>query len=1062
MSKFLVKISGRFSIRTLLIFFTVALIFLIITVLTVFTILHSRKILQENSDREISLALKQSSDNLESFLELRKANLEVWGAQPIVEIFFSNPELRVLTEPGIQSFFSKIAAKDTWLESILLADQGKILYDRSNDKNAVENWFSSTAQTRQFLLNPDLPYFVHEFPFTSEGTKTILFIKRSFVKNNLAVPGKYLLAMIDLEALQDSLLHAVKIGANGFVFIFAQQQNEQLWIPKKIGDSPFMQEFAQVHPLWAPWQTSPLRTRSFSLKINHMSPYPLALAGVSSLNDIKTTLTSLVWTLISAGLLVLVFGICVTLVLSYTISRPLFELLTSVKHVELNKLRSIRKCSNVLFYTEIDILQKAFASMVDKLIGSKNELEKRNEELKILEQSLRMQRNYLHTTLSSIGEGVITTDQETNITFINPVAKQMLNCTEEQAVNTPLANLFIIADEKTRVRIENPVDKIIESGNILALTNSILLLTNDGREIPIDSCGAPIRDEDENLYGVVLVFRDVSIRRNAEKLRQANEERFRLLFENNPVSIWLKDLSGIKNLFDDLKKQGVGDIEDYMINHPDFLPQCIDLARIVDVNQTTLELYEAETKAIFFEGIKKGSPPESEAFFARELVDLWNGKNSIRMESIITTMTGKIRNVAINCNVVADYEDTFAQVLFSITDITEQKKLEERLYQAQKMETIGTLAGGVAHDYNNMLSVILGYSELALKKENMEASLRDNLVQIHNAAQRSTEITRQLLAFARKQNISPQILDFNSTLTSMMKMLRRLIGENIDLTWYPSPDALFVKMDPTQIDQLLVNLCVNARDAIIDVGKVTIETAFKTIEEAYCSVHSESFSGDFVMLAVSDNGTGMDRETAGKIFDPFFTTKKKGCGTGMGLATVYGIVKQNDGFINVYSEPGKGTTFKIFLPMVKDRSLDTNRQDSTNVPSSNGETVLLVEDDRPNLQLCIELLEYSGYTVLPADNPYDAINLAKENSDKINLLITDVVMPGMNGRQLSEQLRRIVPDLKILFMSGYTANIIAHRGVLDEGVCFLSKPFSMNDLALKIHEVLGYGEVRGG
>jgi signal transduction histidine kinase len=316
---------------------------------------------------------------------------------------------------------------------------------------------------------------------------------------------------------------------------------------------------------------------------------------------------------------------------------------------------------------------------------------------------------------------------------------------------------------------------------------------------------------------------------------------------------------------DELKKEGIEDIEDYFKKYPETIVNCAELIKILDVNQATLALYEANTKEDLVTGIRNVRTPDWHAFFRNELTGLWNGEDFIQKDVMVKTLSGRERNVAIHCNVVPGFEESLSQVIISMTDITERLKLEEQLFQAQKMETIGTLAGGVAHDYNNMLSVILGYSEMALKIVQPEESLHDNLTEIHKAALRSAEITRQLLAFARKQTISPQILDLNKTVESMLKMLKRLIGENIDLAWCPSPDVLPVKMDPSQIDQILVNLCVNARDAIPDVGKITIETAVEVIDETYCADHAGFVPGNFVMLGVSDSGSGMDRETLPKI-----------------------------------------------------------------------------------------------------------------------------------------------------------------------------------------------------
>jgi two-component system, cell cycle sensor histidine kinase and response regulator CckA len=394
-------------------------------------------------------------------------------------------------------------------------------------------------------------------------------------------------------------------------------------------------------------------------------------------------------------------------------------------------------------------------------------------------------------------------------------------------------------------------------------------------------------------------------------------------------------------------------------------------------------------------------------------------------------------------------------------DITVQKKLETekasieaQLRQAQKMESVGRLAGGVAHDYNNALTAIMGYTELAMMEADPNGPLHADLKEILKASRHAEDITRQLLAFARKQTIAPKVLDLNTNIESMLKMIRRLIGEDIDLVWFPGKNLWPVKMDPSQIDQILANLCVNAKDAIAGVGKITIETSVIVLDEAYCASHRGFVPGEFVLMAISDNGCGMDKETMDNIFEPFFTTKAVDKGTGLGLSTVYGIVKQNKGFINVYSKPGKGTTIKIYLPRNESKAVEIQRERTEQIPQGHGETILLVEDDRSILKLTQKILEGLNYTVFIVDTPKGALSLAKAHTGEIQMLITDVIMPEMNGLELANKLQAIYPSIKRMFMSGYTANAIAHHGVLDEGVHFVQKPFSQADLAKIVRKVL--------
>ncbi|MFO1424335.1 MAG: GAF domain-containing protein [Candidatus Competibacteraceae bacterium] len=380
--------------------------------------------------------------------------------------------------------------------------------------------------------------------------------------------------------------------------------------------------------------------------------------------------------------------------------------------------------------------------------------------------------------------------------------------------------------------------------------------------------------------------------------------------------------------------------------------------------------------------------------------------------------------------------------------------LEAQLYQAQKMEAVGRLAGGIAHDFNNMLAVIAGHADMALEQAALDSPLRADILEVREATRRSAELVRQLLAFARKQPIAPQVLDLNNTLAGMLKMLGRLIGEDVELLWKPASTLWPVNMDPTQIDQIMANLVVNARDAIAGVGRITIETGQAVFDESYCETHADTSPGSYVLLAVSDTGCGMDKAVQAQLFDPFFTTKPPGKGTGLGLAMVYGIVKQNRGFINVYSELRQGTTFKIYLPRHESDSASIRLGLAPATTPTGAETVLLVEDEAALLNLGKVLLERLGYTVLAAAGPNQALKLAGAHAGVIDLLLTDVIMPDMSGRDLWQQLRELRPGLKCLFMSGYTANVIAHHGVLDDGVHFLQKPFSRKALATKLREAL--------
>jgi two-component system cell cycle sensor histidine kinase/response regulator CckA len=389
-------------------------------------------------------------------------------------------------------------------------------------------------------------------------------------------------------------------------------------------------------------------------------------------------------------------------------------------------------------------------------------------------------------------------------------------------------------------------------------------------------------------------------------------------------------------------------------------------------------------------------------------------------------------------------------------DVTERRALEQQLQQSQKMEAVGRLAGGIAHDFNNLLMVISGYSEFLLDRLGPEPSLRAPAQEIAGAAVRASALTRQLLAFSRKQMLAPKILDLNGVVTENLKMLTRMIGEDIDLVMVPSADLGPVRADAGQIEQVIMNLAVNARDAMPSGGRLTIETSNVALDADQARLHPPLIPGNYVLLAISDTGAGMDSETQSRIFEPFFTTKGTK-GTGLGLSTVYGIVKQSGGYIWVYSEPGKGTTFKIYLPRVAEAA--PNLVQASALPESfasapGTETILLVEDEANLRYLARQFLEKQGYRVLDAADGALAMQIALAHEGTIHLLLTDVIMPGMNGRELAQRVLQLRPAMKVLYMSGYTENVIGHNGTLDAGVRLLQKPFTLRDLKSKVREVL--------
>lgn len=524
------------------------------------------------------------------------------------------------------------------------------------------------------------------------------------------------------------------------------------------------------------------------------------------------------------------------------------------------------------------------------------------------------------------------------------------------------------------------------------------------------------------INGVIASVRDITERKQADEALLRQEALLQAMLRNLPFDFWARDTKERIIMQSDESIRLWGDLFDSEILDEHFDDQTLSTWRSNNLRALAGEIISEDCTLIIKNGERR--------HFHNIIAPIREGEEILGI-------------LGINIDITERKHNEEARI-----------KLEEQLQQVHKMEAIGQLAGGVAHDFNNMLGVILGHAELAMDSVDPSQMLYTDLEEIRKAATRSAEITRQLLAFARKQTIIPKIIDLNTTVAGMLKMLRRLIGEDIDLAWMPGNALWQVNVDPSQVDQILANLSVNARDAISGVGRITVETGNVTFDEEDCRHHPDIQAGDYVMLAISDTGCGIDKETLLHIFEPFFTTKDIGEGTGLGLAMVYGAVKQNNGFINVYSEPGMGTTIRIYLPRHTGNAEPLRSMESADSILTGHETILLVEDEPTILSMASAMLQRLGYSVIAASTPGEAMRLAEEFTAKIELLITDVIMPEMNGRELARNLLTRHPEMKCLFMSGYTANIIANQGVLDDGVNFIQKPFSRTDLATKVREVL--------
>lgn len=692
-------------------------------------------------------------------------------------------------------------------------------------------------------------------------------------------------------------------------------------------------------------------------------------------------------------------------------------------------------------YQEQDTaLLERVASYISPILSARLQRDGQERNRRKVEEALRASEQRLADIIDFLPDATFAIDREGTVIAWNRAIEEMTEVPKEEMIGKgnfeyalpfygqrrPIMIDLVFADEE---EIRKNYVAVSRLGNTI-VAEAFVPGTYGGKGANLWGIATPLYDKSGEISAAIESIRDVTERKKAEETLRKAESKYRAIFENAMEGIFQTTPEGGYVTANPAHARMLG------YDSPEEL-----ISSVTDIGRQTYTdpAQRAEVKRLLTEnGYIKDHPVQ------------------------LTRKDGKTIWVTIDASTIRDQDgkDLFYQgYMLDITDRKraedERQKLEAQLHHAQKMESVGRLAGGVAHDFNNMLNVIIGHAEMAMERIDPSTQLHDHLHEIRRASYRSADLVRQLLAFARRQMARPRLLDLNETIGNMLKMLGRLIGEDIRLIWVPGPGLWHVRIDPSQVDQILANLAVNARDAIAGVGTITIETSNAVLDDSYCANYVGFTPGEYVLVTVSDTGAGMDKELLEHIFEPFFTTKDIGRGTGLGLATVYGIIKQNDGFINVYSEPLKGATFRIYLPRFKAEAEDLQQETAQVQESLRGEeTILLVEDDLALLVLTRRMLEDLGYTVLSAQSPKEAIQLVENHTGDLHLLVTDVVMPEMNGRELQEWLIGIRPSLKCLYVSGYTANMIAHRGILEEGVHFLSKPFGRDELARKIRATL--------
>ncbi len=605
-------------------------------------------------------------------------------------------------------------------------------------------------------------------------------------------------------------------------------------------------------------------------------------------------------------------------------------------------------------------------------------------------------------------------DIEGRITRINRAELEMLGYSAEEMLGRHVWE-FVRNQEATRKAVGARI-----AGSVPLTPFEQTVVKKDGTRMLGLFQEWHLRDTDGRIIGIRTTVQDITERKRAEEALRESKDTLQALIDASPAAIIAVDHDGRVKTWNAAAEQIFGWSEKEVLGQP-------------------------------FLWAPEEHYPEHQ--YLRERVS--RGEIFTGVEVRRQKKDGTLMNVSISGAPLHDAQGNVTGIMAIITDITDRKNLEYQFRQAQKMEAIGRLAGGIAHDFNNILTAIFAFGGLLLNRTGQDDPRRAGLEQIKKAAEQAALLTQQLLAFSRQQVLEPKVLDLNALVGEMEKMLRRIIGDDIELMTVLNPKLGHIEADRSQVEQVVVNLVVNARDAMPQGGNITIETDNAELDESYARQYAYVTPGPYVMLAVSDTGIGMDEETQSHIFEPFFTTKEPGKGTGLGLSTVYGIVKQSGGYIWVRSEPGDGTSFKVYFPLTKEAPQPADQPATSQRNFKGSEVILLVEDNEMVRDPTREILEESGYTVLPGENAQQALRICSTYKGRISLVITDVIMPGMSGRDLVKKLASLKPEMKVLYMSGYTEETISHHGVLDSGIAFLRKPFLPDTLLLKVREVLG-------